>query len=651
MSSMRIGGLASGIDTDSIVKQLMQVEKMPLDKLEQDKTWMTWQRDAYREINSLLFDLDAAVFDMKLSSTYQSKTVSSSEDKAVTAIAGANAPNGSHTIEVHQVATAARNISNKGISEGSESKIDADKSLWSQKDVLGIDNIFSESETYTENKDIKVGENGGDTFKLDKGAIVSFGDKKEIIVTDSEGNNTEQYEIITGTGPIDEASIGAKQVYVNTDTGEMKFGEPLKEGSTIKGPEYTRNTISFSFTTYDENGQPIEDDPNNKDGDYDFVFDATTSLNQIMNEITRSDVGISAFYDSYTDKVSFQRTETGVLNQEKRLTDEEIGKLVDKEIEKLKEENVVLTDEDIAKIREEKVAEQYAKQAEIGMSGEFFKVLGMDSKNEVASQNAEFTLDGLKTQRTSNTFNISGVTYSVKAIGTSTVSVEDNTEASFEKIKEFVDKYNETIDKINEKLNEDRYRDFKPLTDDQRAEMSENEIELWEEKARSGLLKRDSILSSALSEMRSSFYSQIETGGTFKHLSEIGIETTSNYLDGGKLEINETKLKEALAKDSEGVYKLFSNDVEGSDRGIMNRLEDAIAGTMDRIEVRAGKSTQTTQQYTMGRRLDNIDDQIERFQDRLTQIEDRYWSQFTQMEMAIQQMNSQSTYLMQQFSF
>ncbi len=181
--------------------------------------------------------------------------------------------------------------------------------------------------------------------------------------------------------------------------------------------------------------------------------------------------------------------------------------------------------------------------------------------------------------------------------------------------------------------------------------MSDREIELWEERAKSGLLKGDSILSNGLSSMRMAFYSNVDTDGPFKHLAEIGIKTTANYMDGGKLEINEAKLKEALAQDSEAVYKLFSNDVEGSSRGIINRLEDAIDNTMKRIETKAGRGTQTLQQYSLGRQLKDLNDQIDRFQDKLVTVEDRYWRQFTAMEVAIQKMNSQMSYLMQQFAY
>ena len=78
---MRIGGLASGIDTDNIIKELMAAERLPLDKMEQNKTKYEWQRDAFRDINKKIAEFDKLILDMKMSSTYETKKVSSTQEK------------------------------------------------------------------------------------------------------------------------------------------------------------------------------------------------------------------------------------------------------------------------------------------------------------------------------------------------------------------------------------------------------------------------------------------------------------------------------------------------------------------------------------------------------------------------------------------
>ena len=105
---MRVGGLATGMDIDGIVKDLMKAERIPLDKLEQDKTRIEWQRDAFRDVNSMLLELDNMMLDMKLSRTYNTKSATSS-NQAVTATAAATASAGSYNIAVKSLATSAIN--------------------------------------------------------------------------------------------------------------------------------------------------------------------------------------------------------------------------------------------------------------------------------------------------------------------------------------------------------------------------------------------------------------------------------------------------------------------------------------------------------------------------------------------------------------
>jgi flagellar hook-associated protein 2 len=85
--AMRIGGLASGMDIDTIVSDLMKAERMPLDKLTKNKQVIEWQRDAYREMNTLLLNFRNQTFDMKLSSNFGARAVTSSNESKITAIA------------------------------------------------------------------------------------------------------------------------------------------------------------------------------------------------------------------------------------------------------------------------------------------------------------------------------------------------------------------------------------------------------------------------------------------------------------------------------------------------------------------------------------------------------------------------------------
>ena len=119
-----------------------------------------------------------------------------------------------------------------------------------------------------------------------------------------------------------------------------------------------------------------------------------------------------------------------------------------------------------------------------------------------------------------------------------TFSSTPDVDAIFEKIKEFVDSYNGLISSISDEISQKKNKSYDPLTKTQKEALSEDEIEKWDKIARDGTLYRDPNLSSLLTKMRSSIYTSVK-GTNFDNMAKIGIATTSNYLDGGKLEINE----------------------------------------------------------------------------------------------------------------
>ncbi|QKY69937.1 flagellar hook-associated protein 2 [Lentibacillus sp. CBA3610] len=485
---MRIGGLASGMDIDSLVNRLMEAERMPLQKMEQDQTTLTWKRDAFRDVNKSLTELDDMILNMKMSSTYNAKSVISSQKDAVTATGSPDANNGIYTIEVDSLASSAINMGGR------------------------LDNI--------------------------------------------------------------EPDIALRELNINND--------------------------EISFTTY--NSDDSADTHN-------IAIDDEDTLEDVLQKITEQDNNVRAFYDSSTQKVIMESVRTGEYNKE---------------------------------------------GPEIDFSGESFftDTLNMDTNDETGGEDASFQYNGIDMTSKSNSYGLGGVTFQFNDTTTgngANITVTNDVEQSYESIMNFVDKYNEVVDKLNGTQQEERFRDYPPLTDEQKNEMSEREIELWEEKAKSGILRGESAISQGLFSMRSSWYSTVETDGAYSSLTQIGISTTSNYLDGGKLEVDEQGLKDALANDPDSVFNLFSNSSEGEDRGIINRLEDSLDSTIGQIEQRAGKGTDTLENYTIGKRMKDLDEQISSFEDRMVQVENRYWSQFSQMEQAIQRMNQQSAMLMNQF--
>ncbi|WP_439949129.1 flagellar hook-associated protein 2 [Bacillus subtilis] len=290
------------------------------------------------------------------------------------------------------------------------------------------------------------------------------------------------------------------------------------------------------------------------------------------------------------------------------------------------------------------------------MSGQLGFSLDADNKLTAYKEgtNAKVTINGFEMEKLTNNFTVNGVTYSIKnttaATGPVTTSVSTDVDGIYNQIKEFVDKYNEMVDSLNEKLKEEKYRDYTPLTSEQKEAMSDKEVELWEEKAKSGLLRNDSSISTGTNQMRTDFYTQVNADGKTYQLTEFGITTSNVYQMRGHLEINEDKLKAKIQEDPQSVAALFtsgSNSSAYSDKGIMKRIGDTLKSTVKSIEAKAGNSTMGTNDYSIGKNLNTISTDITKMQDRLTTIENRYYSKFSAMDSAIQKMNEQASYLSQ----
>ncbi|MFB4165231.1 flagellar hook-associated protein 2 [Alteribacillus sp. JSM 102045] len=401
----------------------------------------------------------------------------------------------------------------------------------------------------------------------------------------------------------DNPEAGDGEPHVTTADGMevLKADQALGEQIDLDWDE--DGNYTFEITTFGEDGENTEE----------ITFSETDSLNDIIDQLNRSGAGVSGFYDENAGKFSITRSETGVFNEDGN---------------------------------------------EINFNGDAFltDVLHLDETNETAGQNAKFELNGIETERTSNQFSENGVEFTLKdEFDTQVnVSVNPDTEGIKETIMGFVDDYNEMLENTNEKLNEEYYRDYPPLTEDQRGDMTEKEIEQWEERSQSGYLHRDDILTRGLNTMRQDMYEEVDTGegAAFSHLTEIGITTSSDYRERGKLEVDETALEQAIQEDSEAVYQLFAADGDSyEEKGLARRVRDSLDSTMDSIAERAGGPTvPSPDQFTIGREMTQLEDRMSNFERRMQQTEERYWDQFTRMEQAMAEANAQAQQMQQQMA-
>lgn len=761
---IRFGGLATGMDTEQMVRDLMRVQRLPMDKMMQRRQTIEWQMDSYRDVNRKLNEFRNKISDNLIltRANLLAKTVSSSHSNRVTATAAASAGNVTYRInEVRQLATAASTFSTQRISSP-DTQLKASDPIFTNQRIaegdywkqgvletttinattsrkeftLADDTVLrsgteedwiikvngrqyevvtslAEGETLGTNQVLVTLGNNNKGAKLEFAQDISTGssinvtyfskDKKETLnsataktdYTLTKGSLSKEGLVIKVNGTTvpnsklvfdPEQELADGEVFVDLARGRIKFKDATRGPVEVT---YTQNYATAGISTYNATGTEVKES---------FIIQSGQTMSQIMSRVNNAPVGVSAFYDEFSNQVTMTRKETGISNA---LGDEIQfhGDFFTKALN-LNSYQIALDGDGVinginqatgassgfivkdgsgniidGKFKiENGVLLQIEDSTGTAMNARLDNVNVFDSNNrKVGSttgtgklnfqglqggQNASFTINGLETERRTNTFTIEGVTLTLRETfaatdGSVTLDVTNDTNKVMDTIKKFVEDYNNLLDFVNGLLKEERYRDFKPLTEEQKEAMSEKDIETWEEKARSGLLRNDTVIRSAMDRLRVDIYSAVSSTleTQFKQLSSIGITTSRDYMERGKLEINEDRLRAAIEADAAGVHALFTADGETSnEKGIARRMRDTLDGAMGQIAQRAGGSRGLIQnhQFALGRDLNNLNSQISNFERRLKTIEDRYWKQFSAMEAAVNKANQQAESLFAQ---
>ncbi len=261
--------------------------------------------------------------------------------------------------------------------------------------------------------------------------------------------------------------------------------------------------------------------------------------------------------------------------------------------------------------------------------------------------------------RTANTTTLDGVTLTVTGTtkeGDSPVkfTASNDVDDLYKKISDFVDAYNKIVDKANTYTSQTPYGlnsesgkndSYEPLTDADKKDMTDDEIDKWNKKAKQGLLENDNTLNSILSDMRSAVEETVTSTGI--SLQEIGISISSDYTDGGKLTISESTLKSALKSNPDRVSQLFTN-TDGISSKIKKVLEKNIGvyGTSGTLYNIAGSDSSTgADNSQLSTRVSQYEKTITNLKSQLQTEKDRWLNKFTEMETKLNVLNSQYTYL------
>lgn len=583
---MRISGLASGFDTEKMVSDLMKAHRIPMDKITQKKQYLEWQLDDYRATNRQLFDFSKKTFDtMILSTSFSAKTVnvSSPDDVAIRNMGSTSDFSGS--IQIHQVAKNA--------------------TLQGGRSIKFVEHEIGEP---------KVNEMQSTSTKLSQLGIT--GTELFINAPDKNGNMLTEPIKIT-FDPLKD-SLSSVITKINELTGVSAF--------------FDSHTGKIAMTAKNSGAGNIE---------------ITGDLGESLGLSTKYSFSGNASRTSTLDSLGIKNATNIQINLPGNLTKTLTFNSSDT-LDHIVNEMNSAAGEDIFEISNTGEITRVANASDITITGDLGGALGLAS-NGSAGQNAKFNFNGLETERSSNTFQINGFEFSLKAANNTSINFSSapDTNKIFDSVVKFVDDYNKLIEDLNKQIREPKYRDFQPLSAEQKKDMKENEIEQWEEKAKSGTLRNDSTISNMLTQMRSALMDSVGA----ELLSSLGISTTKDFTANGKLVIDEKVLKKAISDDPNKVHELFSKDgATVADQGFARKLRTIVDQTQKSIGDRAGKVGSVNDTFSLGSSLKDMNSKIENFEQRLKMMESRYWKQFTAMETAINRANAQSNSLMNAFN-
>ena len=435
----------------------------------------------------------------------------------------------------------------------------------------------------------------------------------------------------------------------------------VKNGTTGKNDTFKGSDVAISIEVQDSDevdsdGKPVT---HKVEFTYDQVFGDNKTLNDLATAFSNSGANVQGGYDTVNDSFSLYNKTSGSANK--------IG---------LKANNKASAD----LLNKLHLASYDGQNNTLGSAITF----ETDKMNVAATgTNAKATIDGKTYESDTNKLNVANVIYNFNGVsaknadGTyqaSTISVSQDTDKIVDNVKKFVETYNTLIDSLNTKYREEKNTDYKPLTKKQESEMTESQINKWNEKAKSGLLYHDNNIYSIISDMREALYTEVDAVDTvltdargnkysYNSMSSIGITSSTNQ---GHITLDEEKLKKALTEDPDCVYQLFASDqdstyISGStnknqsdtytsksdylNTGIANRLYNSMTTNIRNLESYAGTSKETDDESYLGKLITNMNTKMTSFQTLMKSYESKLYKKYDAMEVALSKLGAQLSYI------
>ncbi|MBE6094625.1 MAG: flagellar hook protein [Schwartzia succinivorans] len=631
---MGVNGLyglsGSGLDIESMVKAGMLSKQNQYDKMYKKEVKNEWLKQGFNEIYTSLNTFKySTLSDYKMSSKMNAMGAESGNSTVVKATANGDAVAMTHNVTVNSLSQNAYLMTKDSI------------------DRAKVESYTIGDNTYTTKK-----ENNDGSFTFSGGKNAS-GEAVDPVTLSSEALNgvTENKS--------ESKSIYLKDIvfkniqYDRTEGGVAYYTVTDAVGNTRK--DVRDDEVALSFSVQDKDAA-FEDDADQakKTIHYTFgeLFESKT-LNDLAADIKNLNTNVTASYDATNDGFTLYNKESGseatislTMNSTlKAYRGEDSGKNAAALFNALGLKQSIVS-------KEQGETEATAKLKDIG-------AFAADGGKDVKGTNGNVTIDGRTYENVKDSrITVSGVTYSLANIGSTTVSVTQDTTAIIDNVKKFVEDYNKILDDLTKKYNTKPDGDYEPLSKTQEASMTQEQIDKWTEKAKSGLFYHNEILRDMIYAMRDAVSTPVQSvGSNYNSASAIGITSSNNQ---GHLQLDEDKLKKALAADPDCVYQIFASDQDTyteadpknrtnamatddyNHRGIANRLYfNAVTDGIKNVEDYAGVLADPEDQSTLGLLITQLKTRMDNFKALMDDFQTQLYKKYDALEVMISQMNAQ----------
>ena len=655
---MRLSGLVSGMDTESIIEQLVMAKRTKVDDAKKAQKKLQWTQEAWKTLNSKIKKLyDGTLSNLRFESSYLKKTTKVSNSNVVSVITGDGAMNSVQSLKVKQMAKSGYLTGGK-LGDGKKGYT-ADTRL----SALGYD--------FSDKGSIKVTV-GGEEKTIEVTGATTIGEfvsslKDAGVNASFDATNQRFYVAAKDTGVENDFSISAGNLnglsmledlglcYEN-DAAIAQY-QSIIDNKDNAAAERLPGRLESRLAQLTARQAELADQ---KSGLMDQIKDlaATTYASEFAGVDMSDPAAVKAKVDALVASEAGKPEEgkqygelatwSSSLSENEAAASDVAGRLqegVDGAMELTEAEKQEV--EQTVKQEAETEAEEAGK-----MISRIRDAAAASGASKTAASDAVIELNGVEYTGSKNTFEINGLTLTVNATTaeneTVTITTQDDTDGIYDMIKNFFKEYNELINEMDKLYNADSARGYEPLTDEEKDAMSDTEVEEWEKKIKDALLRRDDTLGTVSNAMKELMLQGVSVNGKMMYLSDFGIETLSYFtaaenehnayhIDGDPDDTSTSgktdKLKSMIANDPQTVIDFFV--------GLSRNLYSEIGDKMKKTEY--SSSFTVYEDVKMQKEYDDYTAKIKDLEKKLADYEDKWYAKFADMETAMSKLQSNAS--------